>query len=135
MNRTLRYVAVGAVAVALLAGGSAAAFADQPYDLHSPSSVVATAPAAAQLTAKASATTVDAWQEFRVSGTAKGIKAGTKVTVQQKQGSKWVALPAQAPVNTTGTYSVRVKLGLKGVNQLRVGADGAISPVVSVTVR
>jgi asparagine N-glycosylation enzyme membrane subunit Stt3 len=134
MNRAVRYAAVGVVAVALLAGGSAAAFA-APAHLHSPTPVVATAPAEASLTAKASATTVNAWQEFRISGSAKGIKAGTKVTVQQKQGSKWVSLPAQAPVNTTGTYAVRVKLGLKGVNQLRIGAGSTVSPVVGVTVR
>ncbi|MEU9111175.1 hypothetical protein AB0D04_05060 [Streptomyces sp. NPDC048483] len=134
MNRALRYVAIGAVAVSVLVGGSAVAFAE-PAHLDAPASVVATAPTAAQLTAKASATTVDAWQEFRISGTAKGIETGSKVTVQQKQGTKWVALPAKAPVNAGGTYSVRVKLGLKGVNQLRVGSGGAISPVVTVTVR
>ncbi|MFG2211336.1 hypothetical protein [Streptomyces sp. NPDC048638] len=134
MNRALRYATVGVVAVALLAGGSAAAFAE-PAQLHAPSPVVATAPAAAQLTAKASATTVAPWQEFRISGAAKGIAAGSKVTVQQKQGAKWVALPAQAPVNASGTYSVRVKLGIKGVNQLRIGAGSTVSPVVSVTVR
>lgn len=134
MNRAFRYAAVSVIAVSLLAGGSAAAFA-APQDLHSPSSVVATAPAAASLTAKASATTVNAWQQFRISGVAKGIKAGTKVTVQQKQGAKWVSLPAQVPVNTSGTYSVRVKLGIKGVNQLRMGAGSTVSPVVKVTVR
>lgn len=134
MNRAFRYVAVGAIAVSLLAGGSAAAFA-APQDLHSPAPVVATAPVAAALTAKASVTTVNAWQEFRISGTAKGIKAGTKVTVQQKQGTKWVSLPAQTPVNASGTYSVRVKLGIKGVNQLRMAAGSTVSPVVKVTVR
>ncbi|MFI9051714.1 hypothetical protein [Streptomyces sp. NPDC053427] len=134
MNRTLRYVTVGVVAVALLAGGSAAAFAE-PAQLHAPTPVVATAPAVAELTAKASATTVNAWQEFRISGIAKGIAAGKKVTVQQKQGAKWVSLPAQAPVNAGGTYSVRVKLGLKGVNQLRITAGAVNSPVVTVTVR
>lgn len=134
MNRALRYATVGAVAVALLAGGSAAAFAAPQY-VHSPAPIVATAPAAASLTAKASATTVNAWQEFRISGVAKGIKAGSKVTVQQKQGAKWVSLPASAPVNASGTYGVRVKLGLKGVNQLRVAAGSTLSPVVTVTVR
>ncbi len=93
---------------------------------------MASAPA---LTAKASATTVNAWQEFRISGTAKGIKPGTNVTVQQKQGTKWVSLPARTPVNASGTYSVRVKLGIKGVNQLRMGAGSIVSPVVKVTVR
>ncbi|MGW7572994.1 hypothetical protein [Streptomyces sp. NPDC054765] len=134
MNRAFRYAAVGAIAVSLIAGGSAAAFA-APQHLHSPSPVVAAAPAAATLTAKASATTVHAWQEFRISGVAKGIKAGTKVTVQQKQGAKWVSLPAQTPVNAGGAYSVRVKLGIKGVNQLRMGAGSTVSPVVKVTVR
>ncbi|GGN58636.1 hypothetical protein GCM10012285_55130 [Streptomyces kronopolitis] len=134
MNRALRYATVGVIAVSLLAGGSAAAFA-APQQLHTPAAVVAAAPAAASLTAKASATTVNAWQEFRISGAAKGIKAGTKVTVQQKQGTKWVSLPAQSPVNSKGAYSVRVKLGLKGVNQLRIGAGTTVSPVVKVTVR
>ncbi|GLW17290.1 hypothetical protein ACFXN2_30390 [Streptomyces kronopolitis] len=134
MNRALRYTTVGVIAVSLLAGGSAAAFA-APQQLHTPAAVVAAAPAAASLTAKASATTVNAWQEFRISGAAKGIKAGTKVTVQQKQGTKWVSLPAQSPVNSKGAYSVRVKLGLKGVNQLRIGAGSTVSPVVKVTVR
>ncbi|MFH8628371.1 hypothetical protein ACH4CC_00590 [Streptomyces lydicus] len=134
MNRALRYASVGVLAVSLLAGGSAAAFA-APQDLHSPWKVVAAAPAAASLTAQASATTVKAWEQFRISGTAKGIKAGTKVTVQQKQGTKWVSLPAQTPVNTSGTYSVRVKLGIKGVNQLRMGVGATVSPVVTVTVR
>ncbi|TJZ42833.1 hypothetical protein FCH28_33630 [Streptomyces piniterrae] len=134
MNRALRYTAVGVAAVALLAGGTAGAFA-APQDLHKPTSVVATAPTAASLTAKASVTTVKAWEQFRITGIAKGIAAGSKVTVQQKQGGKWVALPASAPVNASGTYGVRVKLGIKGVNQLRVGAGSTVSPVVTVTVR
>ncbi|MCK7624176.1 hypothetical protein MUU72_13875 [Streptomyces sp. RS10V-4] len=134
MNRAVRYAAVGMVTAALLAGGSAAAFA-APQPVHTAAPVVATAPAAATLTAKASATTVKAWQEFRITGAAKGIKPGTKVTVQQKQGATWVSLPAQAPVNTSGNYAVRVKLGIKGVNQLRIAAGGTLSPVVQVTVR
>ncbi|GAA5614056.1 hypothetical protein CP981_21485 [Streptomyces platensis] len=134
MNRALRYATVGAIAVSLLAGGSAAAFA-APQDLHTSAPTVATAPAAASLTAKASATTVKAWEQFRVTGVAKGIKAGTKLTVQQKQGTKWVSLPAQTSVNSSGAYAVRVKLGLKGVNQLRMATGSTVSPVVSVTVR
>ncbi|MFI7103995.1 hypothetical protein ACIBK8_32180 [Streptomyces sp. NPDC050161] len=134
MNRAFRMTAVGVIAVSLIAGGSAAAFA-APAQLHSPTPVVATAPATASLTAKAGASSVHAWEEFRISGTAHGIKAGTKVTVQQKQGTKWVSLPAQTPVNATGSYSVRVKLGIKGVNQLRTAVNSTVSPVVSVTVR
>ncbi|MER6048995.1 hypothetical protein ABT168_16320 [Streptomyces sp. NPDC001793] len=134
MNRAVRYAAVGMVTVALLAGGSAAAFA-APEHVHTPAPVVATAPAKATLTAKASATTVKAWQEFRITGAAKGFKPGAKVTVQQKQHAKWVSLPAQAPVNASGSYAIRVKLGIKGVNELRIASGGVVSPVVKVTVR
>ncbi|MFE6689671.1 hypothetical protein ACFVFQ_24735 [Streptomyces sp. NPDC057743] len=134
MNRALRYAAVGMAAVALLAGGTAAAVA-APTHVHTPARVVATAPAKATLTAKASETSVKAWQEFRITGVAKGIKAGSKVTVQQKQAAKWVSLPAQAPVNHDGSYAIRVKLGIKGVNQLRIASGSTLSPVVKVTVR
>ncbi|MFJ5675202.1 hypothetical protein [Streptomyces sp. NPDC093097] len=134
MNRALRYAAVGMAAVALFAGGTAAAFA-APEQVHTPAPVVATAPANATLTAKASATTVKAWQEFRITGIAKGIKAGSKVTVQQKQGAKWVSLPAQAPINHSGSYGIRVELGIKGLNHLRIASGSTLSPVVQVTVR
>ncbi|WP_382465409.1 hypothetical protein ACFIN9_17720 [Streptomyces noursei] len=134
MNRALRYAGVAAATVALLAGGSAVAFAAQDV-VHTPAPVVATAPATATLTAKTSATTVNAWQEFRITGAAKGIRSGTKVTVQQKQGKKWVSLPAQAPVNANGSYAIRVKLGIKGVNELRIASGNTLSPVVKITVR
>ncbi|MFF2805616.1 hypothetical protein ACFVT2_00260 [Streptomyces sp. NPDC058000] len=134
MNRALRYAGVAMATVALLAGGSAVAFAAQEV-VHTPAPVVATAPATAALTAKASATTVNAWQQFRITGAAKGIKPGTKITVQQKQHTKWVSLPAQAPINTSGSYAVRVKLGIKGVNELRIAVGSTVSPIVKVTVR
>ncbi|WP_369354833.1 hypothetical protein [Streptomyces sp. cg2] len=134
MNRALRYATVGALAASLLAGGSAAAFA-APQDLHAAKPTAA--PAAASLTAKASATTVKAWQQFQISGTAvgKGTDGDSSVTVQQKQGKKWVSLPAKAPINDRGAYSVRVKLGHKGVNQLRIVSESGESPVIKVTVR
>ncbi|MEV0279352.1 hypothetical protein AB0I22_23600 [Streptomyces sp. NPDC050610] len=93
------------------------------------------APAKAALTAKASATSVKAWEQFRISGTATGIKAGTTVTLQQKQGAKWVSLPASVAVNKSSTYSMRVKLGIKGKNELRIAGGGVVSPVLTVTVR
>lgn len=134
MNRALRYATVGAIAVSPArrrlgrglrrAAGPAHVRADRRYRSGR-----------RLLTAKASATTVKAWEQFRITGVAKGIKAGTKLTVQQKQGTKWVSLPAQTPVNSSGAYAVRVKLGLKGVNQLRMATGSTVSPVVSVTVR
>ncbi|MFD9813932.1 hypothetical protein [Streptomyces sp. NPDC059080] len=134
MNRALRLTAVSMITASLLVGGGAAAFA-APAQLHSPAPVAATAPATASLTAKANVSAVRAWEEFRIAGTSQGIERGTKVTVQQKQGTRWVSLPAQTPVSATGAYSVRVKLGVKGVNHLRMAVDKTVSPEVTVTVR
>ncbi|MFI9718563.1 hypothetical protein ACIHFE_02760 [Streptomyces sp. NPDC052396] len=133
MKRAYRLAASGALAATLIAGGAAAAVA-APASAH-------TAPSAAQpaakpaLTAQASTGAVKAWQEFRVSGKASGIKAGTTVTLQQKQGAKWVSLPAKVAVNKSLSYSMRVKLGIKGKNALRVVGGGAVSPQFTVTVR
>ncbi|MFD9884694.1 hypothetical protein ACFWZT_24870 [Streptomyces alboflavus] len=94
-----------------------------------------TAKVKAALTAKPSATSVKAWQELRVSGKATGIKAGTKVGLQQKQRGTWKTLPASTTVNKSGTYTLRVKLGLKGKNELRMKSGATLSPVFTVTVR
>ncbi|MEU7583888.1 hypothetical protein AB0B50_40635 [Streptomyces sp. NPDC041068] len=94
-----------------------------------------TAKVKAALTAKPSATSVKAWQELRVSGKATGIKAGSKVSLQQKQRGTWKTLPASTTVNKSGAYSLRVKLGLKGKNELRVQSGATLSPVFNVTVR
>ncbi|MFD9903956.1 hypothetical protein [Streptomyces sp. NPDC059063] len=94
-----------------------------------------TAKVKAALTAKPSATSVKAWQELRVSGKATGIKSGSKVTLQQKQRGTWKSLPASTTVNKSGAYSLRVKLGLKGKNELRVQSGATLSSVFNVTVR
>lgn len=94
-----------------------------------------TAKVKAALTAKPSATSVKAWQELRVSGKATGIKAGTKVGLQQKQRGTWKTLPASTAVNKSGAYTLRVKLGLKGKNELRMKSGATLSPVFTVTVR
>ncbi|KEF06270.1 MULTISPECIES: hypothetical protein [Streptomyces] len=133
MNRAYRLAAAGVLSAALVAGTAAAASAAPAAPTAH--AVAAKAPQQATLTAKASTGSVKAWQEFRISGTSTGLKAGTKVTVQQKQGAKWVSLPASVNTGKTGAYSVRVKLGIKGVNQLRIAGGGVVSPVVSVTVR
>ncbi|KWT59540.1 hypothetical protein ADL21_23850 [Streptomyces albus subsp. albus] len=132
MNRAYRLAAAGVLSAALVAGTAAAASAAPAAPT---AHAAAKAPQKAALTAKASTGSVKAWQEFRISGTSTGLKAGTKVTVQQKQGAKWVSLPASVNTGKTGAYSVRVKLGIKGVNQLRIAGGGVVSPVVSVTVR
>ncbi|MEV4434542.1 hypothetical protein [Streptomyces sp. NPDC049555] len=123
MNRTCRLALTGTLTAALLAGTAVTATA-------------ATTPAPAPtLTAQASATTVAAWQEFRITGKATGLKPGTAVTLQQKQGEKWVSLPATVPLNKAAAYSLRAKLGIKGKNALRMTGGGVMSPEFAVTVR
>ncbi|MEU5127044.1 hypothetical protein [Streptomyces mobaraensis] len=141
MNRAYRFAIAGALAAGLAAGGAATAFAapaPAPAPVASaPVTSVATAAPAAKpaLTAQSSVATIGAWQEFRVSGKATGIKPGTTVVLQQKQGAKWVSLPAKVTVNKSSTYSMRVKLGIKGKNALRVAGGGAVSEPIYVTVR
>ncbi|MBC2873948.1 MULTISPECIES: hypothetical protein [Streptomyces] len=144
MNRAYRFAIAGALAAGLAAGGAATAFAAPvPAPAAAPVASVATAapatpatPAAKPaLTAQASVATIGAWQEFRVSGKATGIKAGTTVVLQQQQGAKWVSLPAKVAVNKNSAYSMRVKLGIKGKNALRVTGGGAVSEPIYVTVR
>ncbi|UNO40674.1 hypothetical protein [Streptomyces sp. MST-110588] len=135
MNRAYRLAATGVLSAALVAGAASAASAAPTSATAHSAAVAAKAPKKATLTAKASVGTVKAWEQFRVTGTSTGVKAGTKVTLQQKQGAKWVSLPASAPVNKSGAFSLRVKLGIKGVNQLRMAGGGVVSPVFKVTVR
>ncbi|MEW5351554.1 hypothetical protein E0E62_03465 [Streptomyces sp. 16-176A] len=135
-RRSLRTAVVGTLGAAslALAGTATAATATT----HSPSPVAAVQKdqaAKASITATPSTSSVRAWQLFRVTGKTTGIKAGGNVTLQQKQHGKWVSLPASAPVSRSGSYSLGVKLGLKGKNDLRIVNGATASPVFGVTVR
>lgn len=131
-RHSLRIAAVGALAAATVALAGTAAMADTAPAPSVP--VAQTVAAKAAITAKPSVNSVKAWQLFRVTGTTTGLKAGAKVTLQQKQGSKWVTLPASAPITHSGSYSLGVKLGVKGKNQLRIVSGSTASPVFNVTV-
>jgi hypothetical protein len=135
-RRSLRVAVVGVLGTASLAlAGTAMADAPATHTA-APVTVAQHAQAAkAGITAKPSVASVRAWQEFRVTGKTTGIKAGSKVTLQQKQHGKWVSLPASTPVSRTGSYSLRVELGLKGKNELRMVNGRTASPVFDVTVR
>ncbi|MEV3930367.1 MULTISPECIES: hypothetical protein [unclassified Streptomyces] len=86
------------------------------------------------LSAYATARTVAAWEEFRIHGSARNVGSGTPVTLQQRQGKRWVSLPATMRTAGSGEYSLRVKLGMKGENALRIVGGGAVSPVVRTIV-
>lgn len=128
----LRTAVVGTLGIASLALAGTALAATPA----APQAVVQQAPAAKPtITAKPSVATVRAWQEFRVTGTTTGLASGTELTLQQKQHGKWVTLPASTPTTRTGTYTLRIKLGLKGKNDLRMVNGTTASPVFNVTVR
>lgn len=133
-RHSLRIAAVSAIAAASVALAGTAAMAATPA-AASTSVAQKSLAAKATISAKPSVSSVKAWQLFRVTGTTTGLKAGTKVTLQQKQGSKWVTLPASVPVAHNGAYSLGVKLGLKGKNSLRIVSGNTASPVFNVTVR
>ncbi|MEV7471853.1 hypothetical protein AB0O20_35995 [Streptomyces kronopolitis] len=133
---TLRITAVSAISAACvaLAGTTAMAATPATHATHT-ASATQKAAAKASITAKPSVNSVKAWQLFRVTGKTTGLKAGSKVTLQQKQRGKWVTLPASAPVSRNGAYSLGIKLGLKGKNDLRIINGETASVVFNVTVR
>lgn len=114
----MRIAAVSAVSAVLLAAGATAA-------------VAAPAPA---LTVKASAAHVQLGDAVTLTGKATGIKDGSKVTVQIKDGKKWQTLPETAKVKK-GAYKLAEKLDDKGVAVLRVKDGKTVSKTVSVDVR
>ncbi|GGV42020.1 hypothetical protein GCM10010277_31150 [Streptomyces longisporoflavus] len=142
---SVKYVSVaGIAALAVLTGPAAAgAGAVSPsspapgttaFGAAAPGAAAAAAPRPT-LTAKSTARTVRAWQNFRIYGVGRHMRAGTRVTLQQKQGKWWVSLPASVYTARSGAYNMRVKLGWKGRNSLRIVGGRAISPVLRVTVR
>ncbi|MET8956109.1 hypothetical protein ACWEO4_38205 [Streptomyces sp. NPDC004393] len=134
--RSLRVAVIGALGAATLALAGTATAATTATHTASPVALVQPAQAVkASITATPSTTSVQAWQLFRVTGKTTGLKAGSNVTLQQKQHGQWVSLPASAPVSRNGSYSLGVKLGLKGKNDLRIVNGTTASPVFNVTVR
>ncbi|MEE1786565.1 hypothetical protein PUR71_27225 [Streptomyces sp. SP17BM10] len=133
-RNSLRLAAVTAVSV-LSIGLAGTAMAATPATPATPAAQpVAAAAAQAGITAKPSVSSVRAWELFRVNGTTTGLKPGTKVTLQQKQHGTWVTLPASVNTNGKGSYSLGVKLGIKGLNELRIVSGSTASPVFTVTV-
>ncbi|MGW8330054.1 hypothetical protein ACWGLE_19395 [Streptomyces sp. NPDC055897] len=131
-RHSLRIATVGALSAACVALAGTAMAATPTA---STPAVRQAAAVKAGITAKPSATSVGAWQLFRVTGNTTGLKAGSSVTLQQKQNGKWVTLPASAPISRSGSYSLGVKLGLKGKNELRVVSGSTASAIFTVTVR
>ncbi|MEE1768960.1 hypothetical protein PUR34_12535 [Streptomyces sp. JV185] len=131
-RHSLRTAVVGVLGAASLAIAGTAMAATPAANVGVAQKAV---PAKAGITAKPSVSSVRAWQLFRVTGRTNGLKMGSKVTLQQKQHSEWVSLPASTTISRNGSYSLGVKLGLKGKNDLRIVSGTTASPVFNVTVR
>ncbi|MFF9403012.1 hypothetical protein [Streptomyces sp. NPDC014744] len=134
-RRSLRIAVVGVLGAASFALAGTAMAATPATDTTTPVVAQKAVLAKADITAEPSVSSVRAWQLFRVTGQTTGLKAGSKVTLQQKQHGKWVSLPASTSISRDGSYSLGVKLGLKGKNDLRIISGTTASPVFNVTVR
>ncbi|MDN3293313.1 hypothetical protein QWM81_04460 [Streptomyces ficellus] len=136
MGQFIRTWGVGITAAAVVAGsvGTAVAVASPS---SAPRKPAASSPALASASAKAPMKTVRAWQQFRISGVITNLRPGSKVTLQQKQGKRWTSLPASMRTTNRSTYSMRVMLGMKGHNKLRLvdTHKRAVTPVMHVWVR
>ncbi|WP_374984417.1 hypothetical protein [Streptomyces fradiae] len=133
MRQSVRIWGAGIAAVVAGSVGAAVAVASPSPAAPKPA---ASAPAAS--TAKASMKNVRAWEQFRIRGTAGSVPAGSRVTLQQKLGGgAWRTLPASMNTNSRSMYNMRVMLGMKGHNKLRLvdSRKRAVSPVVDVWVR
>ncbi|MYT30169.1 MULTISPECIES: hypothetical protein [unclassified Streptomyces] len=131
-----RTTIIGAACAALLAGGAGTAVAvpSAVPDLHSATVATAVAKAHEAISVKANTKSVKAGQTVTLSGRTKGIKLGSKLTVQHMNKGKWTTLHASTKTKHGGNYSVKVKLGKKGKEKLRVAHGATHSSTVTVTV-
>ncbi|MEU3922432.1 hypothetical protein [Streptomyces sp. NPDC029004] len=138
MERFKRASVTGIATAAVLAGSVGVAMAvvsPAPPATDTGRDSARPAHAGPTLTARATTDGVQAWQEFRVYGKARQLPPGTRVTLQQKQNGRWVTLPASMNLTQRSTYKMRVYLGLKGRNTLRIVGGGIASPPLKVRVR
>ncbi|MYT73594.1 hypothetical protein K377_03612 [Streptomyces sp. PsTaAH-137] len=129
---------VASVGTGLLICAAPLAATPAAADAATPQAVVAAAPQQAPkptLSAKATVKSAKAWQEFRVYGSSTRLASGTRVTLQQLQKKGWVSLPIHMNTTRSHAYNLRVKLGIKGLNKLRMVGGGAVSNTVQVTIR
>jgi hypothetical protein len=69
-----------------------------------------------------------------LSGRAGGVKPGSRLTVQRKDGSGWSDFPADTTVDDDGTYSLWIKTSRSGSYRVKDEKSGAASKPVSVKV-
>lgn len=133
-TRRFRMVATGvACAAALLAGGAGAGVASASNQPAAPAVPNASAtPHKTRITVHSDKHSVKAKESVRLTGSATGLKDGTRVSVQHYKNGKWTTLKTSTVKK--GLYSTDVKLNEKGTWKLRVVHDGHHSGTTTVTV-
>jgi hypothetical protein len=86
------------------------------------------------ITIKATPTTVESGQTVMFTGHTKGLKTGTKLTLQEKLKGKWVPLRETTSVNKGSSYALKTAFKAKGRQQLRVVNAKTTSPSATVIV-
>ncbi|MGN5378793.1 hypothetical protein BIV25_11350 [Streptomyces sp. MUSC 14] len=119
----MRTAAVSLVSVALVVGGAAAATAAPGRPAPKP-----------VLTLSASDTHVKSGDKVLLSGRAVGLRDGSRVTLQEKRGGRWVTLPVATTVHH-GTYRLTEKATHKGAQTLRTQDGRTVSKAVTISVR
>ncbi|GGZ96454.1 hypothetical protein GCM10010329_17080 [Streptomyces spiroverticillatus] len=134
-SRCAHALTAGVLTAALLTAGTAAASA-APSPKPSPSASTSAGASTAAITVKASANEVDQGGTVTFTGRTKGLKVGSKLLLQHKNGTKWTTLKASTTVKNGSGYTLDAKLLTKGKEQLRIkGDDDTVSPTVKVTVK
>lgn len=134
LSRSTHALAAGALSVALLSAGSAGAFAassPKPHPSHSSSMSPMTM---GSITVKADKTTVKSGDEVTFTGRVKGLKTGTKLTLQHQKGNKWTTLKGSTTVNKGYAYTLKHKFTNKGTEHLRIAAGKVYSSEVTLKV-
>ncbi|MFF4210824.1 hypothetical protein ACFYZE_15995 [Streptomyces sp. NPDC001796] len=150
-THSTRVLAAGALSVALLASGAAAAFAADPVapnpvaGTSTKSPNLATKPAqpnlkpamtATSITIRANRTDVKSGQSVTFTGQAKGLKTGDRLELQRYDGSKWATVKTvTVKRGSSYTYALATKLTGMGKEKLRVVHAKTMSPTVTVTVK
>jgi len=119
----IRVATVSAISAVLVAGGATAAVA-----------APAATPAKPAISIKASAAKIKLGDSVTFTGHATGIASGSKVTLQLKDGAKWVSLPVSAKLNKDGNFKLAGKFQDKGREVLRVKDGKTASKTVTVTI-
>lgn len=69
-----------------------------------------------------------------LSGLAQGVKPGSRITVQRKQGSGWTDFPAGTTVEKDGSYELWIQTSRSGAFRMKDEQSGATSEPVDVKV-